>query len=104
MGEMLKADLDEIRSLGEQLRVKANEIEQIAVPVGASTGSVVMPEAGIDELLGALMTTLGDTVAKHCSVVTALAEGAAASVATYEAVEEVFSRQFDLSTERLGQP
>nr|WP_294639109.1 hypothetical protein [uncultured Rhodococcus sp.] len=102
MGEMLGADLDEIRSLGAQLRIKAGEVAQIAAPVKAGADAVVMPDAGIDGLLGRFVTTLESTVAKHCSAVLALSDGATFCAATYDAVEEVFSRQLGSLTEGLG--
>lgn len=52
MGEILKADLDEIRSLGAQLKVKADELAQVAAPAKTSADAVVMPDAGFDDLLG----------------------------------------------------
>lgn len=100
---MLGADLDEIRSLGAQLRAKASEVSDIAAPVKTSADAVVMPDAGIDDLLGRIMTTLQTTVAKHSSAVLALAGGATSSAATYEAVEEAFSSQLGSLTEGLGQ-
>ncbi|ORI21110.1 hypothetical protein BJI47_16810 [Rhodococcus sp. 1168] len=103
LGELLGADLDEIRSLGAQLIVKANAVADIAGPAKVSVGAVVMPDAGIDDLLVRIVTTLETNVAKHRSAVQALADGATSSAATYEAVEEAFSSQLGSLTEGLGQ-
>ena len=103
MGEMLKADLDEIRSLGAQLKVKADEVAQVAAPTKISADAVVMPDAGLEGLLGRLTATFETTVAKHSSAVLVLAEGATTSAATYEAVEDAFSRQLGSLTHGFGQ-
>nr|WP_314144356.1 hypothetical protein [uncultured Rhodococcus sp.] len=103
MGEILKADLDEIRSLGAQLKVKADELAQVAAPAKASADAVVMPDAGIDDLLGRLTATFETTVAKHSSAVLALSEGATTSAATYDAVEDAFGRQLGSLTRGFGQ-
>lgn len=100
---MLGADLDEIRSLGAQLRVKADEVAQIAAPAKASADAVVMPDAGIDGLLVRFVTNLESTVAKHSFAALALADGATFCAASYDAVEEEFSRQLGSLTEGLGQ-
>ncbi|MDJ0362730.1 hypothetical protein [Rhodococcus sp. H29-C3] len=102
MGELLGADLDEIRSLGAQLSVKANTVADIAGPAKVSVGAVMMPDAGIDDLLGRIVTTLETAMAKHRSAVQVLADGATSSAATYEAVEEAFSRQLGSLIEGLG--
>ena len=102
MGDMLGADLDEIRSLGLQLRAKSNEVAQIVGPARSSVDAVMMPGAGIDDLLGRLMATLDGVVGKHSAAVLALAVGATTSAATYEAVEDAFSRQLGALSEGLG--
>lgn len=100
---MLGADLDEIRSLGSQLRAIGHEVAQIAGPARAGVDAVVMPDAGIYDLLGRLVATLDSTVSKHSAAVLALADGAATSAATYEAVDEAFSSQLGSLTVGLGQ-
>lgn len=102
MGELLGADLDELRSLGSELRATANELADVAVPARASVAAVVMPDAGIDDVMGRISTTLETTVAKHSTAVQTLADGATSSAATYEAVEDAFSRQLSSLTEGLG--
>ena len=103
MGDMLGADLDEIRSLGSQLRAKGTDLARIAGPARAGVDAVVMPGAGIDDLLGRLVATLDATASKHSAAVLALADGASTSAATYEAVDEAFSRQLGSLTDGLGQ-
>jgi hypothetical protein len=103
VGEMLKADLDAIRSLGAQLKVTADEVAQVAAPVSGSADAVVMPDAGIDDLLGRLTAAFETTVAEHSSEALALAGGATTSAATYEAVEDAFSRQLGSLTHGFGQ-
>ena len=102
MGELLGADLDELRSLGAQLRSTANELADVVVPARTSVAAVVMPDAGIDDVMGRISTTIETAVAKHGTAVQALADGATSSAATYEAVEDAFSRQLSALTEGLG--
>ncbi len=103
MGDMLKADLDEIRSLGTQLGVKASAITQIAAPAKTSIEAVVMPDAGIEDLLGRITAKLETTLSKHSTAVQAMADGAATAAATYEDVEDVFRAQLTSLTEGLSQ-
>lgn len=102
MGELLGADLDELRSLGAQLRSTANELADVAVPARTSVAAVAMPDAGIDDMMGRISTTFETAVAKHRTAVQTLADGATSSAATYEAVEDAFSRQLSALTEGLG--
>ncbi|KZF06792.1 MAG: hypothetical protein WBD41_12520 [Rhodococcus sp. (in: high G+C Gram-positive bacteria)] len=102
MGELLGADLDELRSLGAQLRATANELADVVVPARTSVAAVVMPDAGIDDVMGRISTTFETTAAKHSTAVQTLADGAISSAATYEAVEDAFSRQLSALTEGLG--
>ncbi|WP_338890483.1 hypothetical protein [Rhodococcus sovatensis] len=102
MGELLGADLDELRTLGAQLRATANELADVVVPARTSIAAVVMPDAGIDDVMGRISTTLETTAAKHSTAVQMLADGATSSAATYEAVEDAFSRQLSALTEGLG--
>lgn len=102
LGDMLKADLDEIRSLGALLRAQADEVAGVVAPAKTSVTAVVMPNAGIDDLLGRIVTTIETTVAEHSSAVQGLADGALSSAATYEAVEEAFSRQLGSLNSGLG--
>lgn len=98
---MLKADLDEIRALGTQLATKASEIAAIADPARSSVHTVVMPDAGLDDLLGRITAKLDATLTKHSTAVQAMADGATTSAASYEAVEDVFRGQLTTLTEGL---
>ena len=100
-GEILKADLDEIRVLGAQLSVKAKGIADVVQPARTGVSAVVMPDAGIDNLLGRIVTTMESTVAKHSSAVQSLSNGAVSSAVSYEAVEDAFARQLGVLTDGL---
>lgn len=101
VGEILKADLDEIRALGAQLSVKAKDIADVVQPARTGVSAVVMPDAGIDNLLGRIVTTMESTVAKHSSAVQSLSNGAVSSAVSYEAVEDAFARQLGVLTDGL---
>lgn len=102
MAEMLQVDLDELRALGTQLSVKAGEITRIAAPVRSSVEAVVMPEAGLDDLLSRIIAKLEATLTKHSTSVQAMSDGATTAAASYETVEDVFRGQLTTLTERIG--
>ncbi|APE37415.1 hypothetical protein BOX37_29705 [Nocardia mangyaensis] len=95
MGDLVKADLDALRALSGTLNVEADSIGTIMGPVSSGLEAVVMPGAGIDELLGRINEKLGANITEHETNVRQMSQGAATAANSYEEVDTVFKGQLD---------
>lgn len=95
LGDLVKADLDALRALSGTLNGEADGIGTLMGPVSGGLEAVVMPDAGIDEILSRINEKLGANIAEHETNVRQMSQGAATAANSYEEVDTVFKGQLD---------
>lgn len=95
MGDLIQADLDALRLMAGKLTTEADGIDTIVTPVSAGLEAIVMPGAGLDDLISNVNTKLAANFAEHSANVRNLSTGAATAANTYEAVDGAFKTQLD---------
>lgn len=87
---MLKADLDALRQLAQDLSGKADAIAQIAMP---GLSQVMMPDTDLGEIATDVAQKFSATFGRQADNLRAMSEAAGTSANDYEAVEQTFTDQ-----------